>query len=311
MTTLDPVQPSLPSASPPTPGSRRTGVLLAAGGVLVMSFDALLIRLVDASTWNVLFWRGWLTCLAFSVVMLVTRSMPVFTGGRRAVIAGLVVSLMYGINSGLFVFSISNTSTANTVVILASSPLFAALFSRVFLHERLDRRTLIAIATAIGGVAIIFTDSLGAPSWAGDLAAVALAISMGGVLTLLRCFPHLPHLAMLALSGAIAGLIAAPLAEPLTLPAFSYLWLLVMGLVQTPLASWMIMRAPRHLPAPEVSMFLLIESVLGPFWVWLVIAEAIAPLTLLGGAVILSAITVHTWVSLRSTRKSSSPDVYS
>lgn len=300
MTTIDPAIGVVPS--PPALGSRRTGVALAASGVLVMSFDALLIRLADSSTWNVLFWRGWLTCLAFCLVMLATRSIPSLPGGRRALIAGAVVSLMYGINSCLFVFSISNTSTANTVVILASSPLFAALFSRLFLGERLDKRTTIAIITAISGVAIIFANSLGAPSWRGDLAAVTLALSMGGVLTLLRRFPHLPHLAMLALSGAIAGLIAAPLAEPLALPASSYLWLMIMGLIQTPLASWLIMRAPRHLPAPEVSMFLLIESVFGPFWVWLAIGEAISPFTLLGGAVILSAITVHTWVSLRIAR---------
>lgn len=306
MTTIDPASAAVPP--PPALGSRRTGVTLAASGVLIMSFDALLIRLVDSSTWNVLFWRGWLTCLAFALVMLVGRHIPAIPGGRRALIACAVVSLMYGINSSLFVFSISNTSTANTVVILASSPLFAALFSRLFLGERLDRRTTIAIATAIAGVAIIFGNSLGAPSWRGDLAAVALALSLGGVLTLLRRFPHLPHLAMLALAGAVAGTIAAPLAEPLSLPGLSYLWLMIMGLVQTPLASWLVMRAPRHISAPEVSMFMLIESVLGPFWVWLAIGEAISPSTFLGGAIILSAITAHTWVSLRVARSGSAPE---
>ncbi|MFN3984928.1 MAG: DMT family transporter [Rhodocyclaceae bacterium] len=282
--------------------SRRDGVSIAAVGVLVLSFDALLIRLAATSTWNVVFWRGWLLFAAIATVMLVTRHPLKLAGGWRSAAAALVIGAIYGINSTLFVFSIGHTSTANTVVIVAAAPFFAALFSWWFLGERITRRMLCSIAIAMAGVATIFGGSVGASNWRGDLAAIVLAISMGGVLTLLRHFAGLPRLPLLALSGAIAGLIALPLAEPLTLPATSYLWLGLMGLIQIPLASWLIMLAPRYIPSAEVSLFLLIETVLGPFWVWLVIHESVPPNTLIGGIIILGAVALNSWLALRAAR---------
>jgi drug/metabolite transporter (DMT)-like permease len=287
------------------PPSRGTGISLAASGVLVLSFDALLIRLAAASEWDVVFWRGWLILLSISIVMVLTRQRLRMPKTGLALLSAGLISLMYGLNSTLFVYSISHTSTANTVVMLASSPLFAALFSWLFLRERIALRTVIAITMAIAGVAWIFIGALGAPSWRGDLAAVVLAISMGASLTLLRRFPELPRLPLVALSGAVAGMIALPFAQPLSLAVESYTWLAIMGLLQIPLATWLIMTAPRHLPSAEVSLFLLIEAVLGPFWVWLVVGEHVPENTMVGGSIIVAAITMNSWFALREARNRS------
>ena len=281
---------------------RRTGVVIAAAGVLVLSFDALLVRLANTDEWNIVFWRGWLVMLSIVAIMIATRSRVSLPTTRAAMLGAAGIMVLYGFNSALFVYSISHTSTANTVVILASAPLFAALFSWLFLRERLRPRTLWAILLAIGGVCLIFFGSLDAPRWRGDLAALTIAVTMGGSLTLLRCFPDLPRLPLVAGAGAVAGLIALPLAAPFSLSAPSYGWLALMGLVQIPLATWLIMIAPRYLPSAEVGLFLLIETVLGPVWVWLVIAESATMNTLAGGAIILAAIAVNTWLGMREAR---------
>ena len=282
---------------------RRTGVAIAAAGVLVLSFDALFVRLANTGEWNIVFWRGWLVMLSMVAIMLATRSRISLPTTRAAMLGAAGIMVLYGFNSALFVYSISHTSTANTVVILASAPLFAALFSWLFLRERLRPRTLWAILLAIGGVCLIFFGSLDAPRWRGDLAALTIAVTMGGSLTLLRCFPDLPRRPLVAGAGAVAGLIALPLADPFSLTSTSYGWLGLMGLVQIPLATWLIMIAPRYLPSAEVGLFLLIETVLGPVWVWLVVAESATTNTIVGGAIILAAITANTWLGMREAQR--------
>lgn len=280
------------------------GMLIAATGVLVLSFDALLIRLADSSAWNVVFWRGWFTCLATLLLSLCMCRRQTWPQSPALWAIAIATGVAYGINTCLFVFSISHTSAANTVVILASSPLFAALFSRIFLGERVQRRTLISIIVSIAGVLLVFAGSGGGGgNWQGDLAALTLAVGMGAMFTLLRRLPGLPRLPLIALSGAVAGLISWPLAEPLSLAPASYGWLALMGLVQIPLATLLIWTAPKYLPSAEVSLFMLIETVLGPVWVWMALGETTSAFTLVGGAAILGAIGTNTWIALRQNRR--------
>jgi drug/metabolite transporter (DMT)-like permease len=155
---------------------------------------------------------------------------------------------------------------------------------------------------SVAGVIAVSAGSFGLDSWLGDFLALLLALSMGLVLTLMRLYPQLPRMPMVALSGLVVMMLAIPFSDPLELNRGSYVWLAIMGLVQIPLASVMIMSATRYLSSPEVSLFLVIETVFGPFWVWLVLSEKVPPMTLVGGAAILGAIIVHSWLSLRSGR---------
>lgn len=282
---------------------QKKGMTLASIGVLILSFDAMLIRLSGVSSWDVVFWRGWLICLVFTALTLFKRQRIQWPHNHHYWFIAIVIAALYGINTLLFVFSISNTSTANTVVILAGSPLFAAIFSRLFLHEPIKRRVLLTIIVSFIGVITIFAGSFNSGHWQGDIAALCLAVFMGVVLTLLRCYSGLPLLPIIALSGAIAGLIAIPIASPMNLPANSYLWLAIMGLIQMPLATWLLMLAPRFIPSAEVSLFLLIETILGPVWVWLAVGEETPERTLLGGTIILSAIFANTIAALYEQKR--------
>ncbi len=291
---------AIPSPAPIT--NHRLGIQLAAIGVLVLSFDALLIRLANADPWDVTFWRGLLTALSMSAVVLISGRHRDFNVLRRYWKGMLLVATIYGVNSTLFVLSVSHTSVANTVVILSSSSFFAAFFSWLFLRERVRLRTWIAMVVSVAGVITVSVGSFGLDSWLGDILALLLALSMGLVLTLMRLYPELPRMPMVALSGLVVMVLAIPFSDPVELNTGSYLWLAIMGLVQIPLASVMIMSATRYLSSPEVSLFLVIETVFGPFWVWLVLSEKVPPLTLVGGTVILGAIIVHSWLSLRAGR---------
>lgn len=219
----------------------------------------------------------------------------------------LVVMILFGIDTALFVFSVSNTTVANTVVILSSSPFFAALFSMVFLHERVRPATWLAITVAASGVVVVFAGGARIGSSLGDALALLLAVLMGAVLTVLRRFPDIGRVPVVCGSGAVAGLIAWPFAAPLSLGPQSWAALGVMGLLQMPLAMVLISTATRYLPSPEVSLFLLIETVLGPVWVWLAIGEQPPSLTVYGGAAVLAAVAGHSWHSLRRQQRRAIP----
>ncbi|WP_245555276.1 DMT family transporter [Hahella ganghwensis] len=285
---------------------RLQGTWAAFIGVTVLSFDALLVKLANASSWDVMFWRGFFifaTMALFSVKSGQWRAMLV----RNTAVAAWSVALLYGVSTGLFVLSVSNTMVANTVVILSSSPFFAALFSWVLIGEVIRLRTVLAILASMCGVAVVFSSSMQSGGWLGDTLALVLAILMGLSLTILRRNPGIPRVPVIAVSGVVAALMAIPFANPLTLGVDSYGWLALMGLVQMPMASVLIMVATRYLPSPEVSLFLLIETVLAPIWVWWVIGEVPPSLALIGGLIVIGTIAVHSALALKQDQKSAIP----
>lgn len=284
------------------PDPHRTGVFIAAAGVFVLSFDAVLVRLAGVSGWNVVFWRGWLIFAALAVYLLARNRPVALPATRRQWFAAGVITVLYGIDTGLFVFSVSLTRVANTVVLLSSSPFFAAIFSRIFLGERIPLRTWVAVIAAMAGVLVVFGGSLELGTSLGDALALLLAVFVGVTMTVLRSVPDIPRTPLVCGAGAVAGLLAWPMAEPLGLAPSTYGWLALMGLLQMPLASVLLMTATRYLSAPEVSLFLLIETILGPLWVWMAMGEAPPQLTVAGGTVILGAIAIHSWMQLRESR---------
>jgi len=281
---------------------RRRGTVYAITGVFVLSFDALLVRLTDAYGADIAFWRGVLVLFSAGSVSWICRHHIRWPDSSRLWVAGLLISALYGVNALLFVFAINNTHVANAVVILASAPLFAAGLARLIFRESTPIHTLLAIFIAILGVLVVFSSSLGQPGQLGDLLALILAASTALTLTLLRRLPQLPRLPVVAGSGIFSALMSWPFAAPLQLESASYGWLAIMGLVQIPLATALVFNATRYLPSAEVSLFLLIETILGPLWVWWVLKEAMPGPTLLGGSLIIGAIVLNTLLSIRQRR---------
>lgn len=277
----------------------RRGALLAATGVTVLSVDALLIRLAEAPALDVAFWRGLLMALSLTLVFRFRRGRWTWSALREAGGPAAALVLSFGVMQVCFVAAVSNTRVANAVVILTAAPLFAAVFSGVFLREWVPLRTWVAMAVAITGIVIVFHGSLGLGYWLGDLFALGGAIAIGANYTMLRRAPGLSRLAAVAGGGLACCLLVAPFSEPWDLGARSMAVLGLMGLVQMPLALALMTEATRYLPAAEVSLFFIVEAILGTYWVWLVLAEEPPAMTLVGGTLVIATLIVHSWVALR------------
>lgn len=280
----------------------RQGTLLAATGVIVLSFDALLVRLALADAADVIFWRGLFIALSLTLVLRVLRGRWSWDAIREAggPIGALVVSM--GLTQILFVAAVMNTSVANVVVIVTAAPLFAAVLSGLFLGEWVPLRTWLAMALCIAGIALVFGGSLGGGDWLGDAFALATALVVAANLTLLRRTPGVSRLAVVAGGGCASCLLALPFAAPGTVGPQGLAVLAVMGLLQMPLALVLVTEATRYLPSAEVSLFLVVETILGTFWVWLLLGEEPPGPTLLGGTLVIATLVAHSWLALRRER---------
>ncbi|MCP4309341.1 MAG: DMT family transporter [bacterium] len=206
-----------------------------------------------------------------------------------------------------FITAVTFTTVANALVIISVAPLFAALFGLIFLREPVAGRTWLAIMAAIGGLAVIAYPSLHGIKIAGqgligDIAALGTAIAMAAFFTILRRARGIDMVPALIVSGLMTALIVLPFSSPLTMTAIDYGWLALLGIVITPIAFTLISTGPRYLSAAEVGLLMPMETVLGPFWVWLILAEWPGPYALAGGGVVIVTLITHSFAALRAER---------
>ncbi len=279
------------------------GLLITTLGVLVLTPDSLLIRLVSADAWTLTFWRGVLYAFGMSVgvaVMFGHRAREQFLSMGRA---GLLIGAIFGIGKVTFIVSITNTTAANTLFIVSTSPLFAAILGWLLLREPVARRTWLAIGFALLGIGVIASEGFDEGRVIGNVAALLTALVLGASFVLARRYRERNVIPAMALSGLISALLVLPLASPFSVAASDVAALAAMGLVVLPLSFGLIFIGPRYIPAPEVSLVLLLEAVLGPYWVWLALGEAPGGRTLVGGTIVLATLAVHSAMRLTGGRQ--------
>lgn len=276
------------------------GALMALVGIFVLSPDALILRLVDTDQWSLIFWRGSVSAITLLVCFAMIYRRNVFIYLRAIGTYGLLGGFIFAASSILFVTSIVLTSVANTLVIISAAPLITAILSRIFLHEPIPTRTWAAIFATFVGITTIFGGSLGGGTLTGDLCAMGTALCLAGHLTIVRRARTVNMVPTVALGGLIAALLVLPLATPTSIDAQGLLWILLLGVVILPISTALIVLATRFISAPEVSLIMLLEAILGPLWVWAVLSEIPSIQTFIGGIIVLSTLSLHSIASLRT-----------
>ncbi len=283
------------------------GIAIVTLGVLVLTPDGLLITLVSADIWTMLFWRGLLMALVFTAVAVARRRDTPIADPTHSYAPILAVAALFSVSSISFVTAIVTTSVANTLFIVAAAPLFAALWSRLFLKERVAPRTLVAITITLAGMAAIFGDGLGRGDALGNLSAVVAAACWSGMLVVFRRHPQTNIGIAIAGGGYLVAALALIMAPTLAVSAADALWLGLLGLVVLPISFNLISQGPRYLPAAEVSLIVLLEAVIGPFWAWAFIGQVPTATGLAGGAVILTTLAIYFYLNLRRESATSVP----
>ena len=287
----------------PTTSHKTKGVLLCLCGIVLLSPDSLLLRLIGADLWTLAFWRGGLSAVGLAVaVLLMEGRQPGQQQLLRLTRQGVVVAVSFAIANLAFIFSIQNTAVANTLVIMSLSPLFAALLSYFFFREPISTGTWLAAVAIFLGLTMVFYGSLATGGVVGDLAALVTSLCVAISLVLMREHRDISMVPALAWSSGLACLAALPFALPASLSGTALMLMLVLGLIVLPASLTMIGLAPRYLPAPEVSLILRLEALLAPLWVWLVLGEVPSRQTLIGGGIILATLICLSLYTIRMQR---------
>lgn len=279
------------------------GILITTLGVIILSPDSILIRMLDAGTLTVLFWRGIALCVGITILMLIMYRKDTLKQFIKIGRAGLLIGVIFGTGTLFFTAAIQNTSISNTLVIISTSPMFAALFSWIFLKEKIKLITWIAMLIISGAIAAIMSNSFGSGSFFGDICALGSAILMAISFTVTRHYKDINMVPAMAVSGIVSTLIAIPLiittgtTFALSTDVIPYL---IMGGFFISIAFALITLGPRYMPAPEVGLIMPLETVLGSYLGWIFLKEEPNMLTIVGGLVVIATLSIHAWLSLKN-----------
>jgi drug/metabolite transporter (DMT)-like permease len=286
---------------------RRRGRLLVAAAAVSWSLGGLMARSVGTDPWTTVFWRG-LFCAAFLVAVTALREgrrTPRVFGGMGG--TGVGMAVCFAIGSTCFIMALHRTSVANVLIIQSLSPFMAGLLGWIWMGERVAGRTWLAMGVALLGTAVMvsryFYSTPASGSFGGDLLAFAVALTFALATVLLRRRRQVQMLPAAALAAALTSAIAWGSATPRAAGAGDLALLALFGAGQLGLGMILFTAGARRIPVAEASLIAVLESVLGPVWVWLALGENPGVPSLVGGAVVLAALAGHTLADLRRERE--------
>ena len=278
---------------------RQKGMGLAFLGILLITPDSLLVRLISLGSWELIFFRGFLPFFFLLVLLLIYYNKNFLKVCFVIGFAGILNAILLLIGSITFVLSLENTNVANTLVIISLGPFIAAILSSIFLKEHPEFRTWIIIILCFSSILFIFYESFEGGRIFGDLMGLATAFSVGASSVVIRYGKIINFLPSLLLAKLLIAIVAFFFVKEIKFIGFDLYLIVTMCFFCVFLPFTLITLAPRFIPAHEVQLFFILETVLGPIWVWLVIKELPTINTVIGGVCIILLIFYHTLYQLK------------
>ena len=280
---------------------QQKGSLLAFVAVLFITPDSLFIRLSNVDTWGLVFYRGIIPFFTVFLGMILIYKLNFFKILFDSGYHGIIYVITFSITNITFVVSIQNTNVANTLVMIATAPLLSAILGAIFLKEPPDKKTWISIVITFFAILYIFFDSLKMGNFYGDILGFITAIGLAvGAITIRSAKSK--NLVPAAVVGKLfVASFALLFIESFVLQDKDLLIVPLMCILCVAIPFVLVTIAPRFITAAEVNLFFLLETIIGPIWVWLIIKEQPSIETLLGGLVIIITIAIHSFLKLKNS----------
>ena len=281
----------------------RTGAaLLVLCGASAMSFIGLLVRLIEhADGFQILFFRSFAVAAAVAAVACLRRRVGFFRFLNSIEWPDYLIGLFLAVAFTFYILAMLNTSIASALFILASAPFFSAVLGWMLIGERPTGTTWIAMVLAVTGVGIMVFDGFSDSRFTGNMYALISAFCFALMLVTMRWTKREDSLggtfvgAMLTV--LLNGAIAVTYGSGLIISGWDFGISLFMGAFTIGIGIAFITWAAGYLPAAEVSVLVLVESVFGPIWVWLILGEETTVWVVTGGFIVLAAVMLQAWGS--------------
>ena len=280
---------------------QQKGSLLAFIAVIFITPDSLFIRLSNVDTWGLVFYRGIIPFFTVFLGMLIIYKLNFFKILLSSGYHGLIYVGTFSITNITFVVSIQNTNVANTLVMIATAPMLSAILGAIFLKEPPDKKTWISIIITFIAIIYIFSDSLKLGNFYGDILGFITAIGLAVGAVTIRSAKSKNLVPAAVVGKLFVATFALFFIESFVLENKDLIIVPLMCVLCVAIPFVLVTIAPRFIPAAEVNLFFLLETIIGPIWVWMIIKEQPSIETLYGGAVIIITIATHSFLKLRNS----------
>ncbi len=280
---------------------QQKGSLMAFIAVMFITPDSLFIRLSNVDTWGLVFYRGLIPFFTVFFIMLIIYKLNFFKILFNSGYHGIIYVATFSLTNITFVVSIQNTNVANTLVMIATAPMISAILGAIFLREPPDKKTWVSIIITFLAIIYIFSDSLKFGNFYGDILGFITALGLAvGAVTIRSA--KTKNLVPAAVVGKLfVAIFALFFIESFILVDRDLVIIPMMCILCVAIPFVLVTIAPRFIPAAEVNLFFLLETIIGPIWVWLIIKEQPSIETLYGGAVIIVTIAIHSFLKLKNS----------
>ena len=281
--------------------SQKKGSLLAFIAVMLITPDSIFIRLSNIETWGMLFYRGAIPFVVVLIGLIFFYKNNLFKALINIGYPGIFYIISFSICNITFIISIQNTNVANTLVMIAMAPMLSAILGSIFLKEIPDNKTWIAIIITLVAVSYIFYDSIELGNFYGDLFGLITAFGLACNAVIARFAKNRDLVPSAVIGKLCVAIFAFFFVDTFSLVGTDLIFIPLMCIMCVAIPFVLVTIAPRFIPAEEVNLFFLLETIIGPFWVWMVIQEQPSMETIQGGVVIILTIAIHSFLKLKNS----------
>jgi drug/metabolite transporter (DMT)-like permease len=278
------------------------GIALLLLATIGWSLSGIFVRFMPGiDGWQINAWRGLTTAVVLSLYLVAAHGRQTWQHVAAVPPKALAIyALCFTTGSTFYIISLTLTSTATVATIGAINPLLTAIIAFVLIGERPSLATWIAAIVAVGGVGIIFHDGLAGGSTMGVLCAIATTLIFALQLVLLRSYRGYDLTPGIVLGGIVTFAGAGTVAGGLEVPPGTLPWLIGMGVCQLALPGILFVQGARFVPAVTIAIVVLLEAVLNPLWTYLGVGEVPSVETMIGGAIIITAVLLSILAGART-----------
>ena len=274
---------------------KTPGYILCLMGAFFLSWGGLLIREWEGGdTWQILFWRSFFFNLTLALFLYFVYKKEAFSIIKKSGFPGLLGGIAMAVGFIAYVFAMRTTTVANVLFIISTQTIWLALFGYLFLKEKINLKTFLSIVLAMLGILIMIGGSLNTGSMLGNLAALFIPINFSFLILLIRKYPNLDLVPALFFGGLIIMFFSFFMTDTTVVSKHNLIVGFLLGSFQHAFGFVCIVIGARSTPAVVVGLLMLVETLLGPFWVWVFLSEIPPMSVFIGGGIILLAVILKT-----------------
>ncbi len=278
------------------------GLALTSLGVFIMSLESLFIKFTTISPFLFSFYIGIFMFISMSISFIFnqkTQSMNIKEILSKSPFILIVCAILMGSSNIFFITAIKITTVANVVIIFSTAALFSALFAYLFFREKITKNIVIASLFIFIGLFIIFNDSLEMGSLEGNIYALLCTALFATSFVLLSKYKEMNRVILTAFSGLALSIIAFFFCDEFYIDFKTLIIVMTMGLLISPISRVLLGTGAKYINASEVSLLMIIETIMAPIWVWIFLDEIPSSYTFIGGSLIIITLIVNSLYTLK------------